>query len=850
MHTRYSVLDNGTEVLLADSTAPHVVALQVWVKSGSLAEAPEQSGMAHFVEHMLFKGTEAHKVGDFGRIVESCGGSIDAYTSYDRTVYHLTILYEYMDVGLALLHDAIYHSVFAPSEIEREKEVVCEEISKYADDPASVVGEEAMRLAWQGQVLPILGRDVETVRSYQADGLRQFYRQHYVPANIAVVAVGNFTLEAELMRISKVFGENETHLTQPNCQSSSRTLTPAPLAYTATSQASLLRGDFQMPRLLVTLPAPTAFDIDAASFEIAAHALGAGECSRLLRELRDELGLIASAATSYSSVATWGMLELSLLAEEENIGAALTALHACLQRVNMDKPITASELERAIINSKADFAQQCEAVESLAAMLGYGLMTEQKYLHIEHSFAMLESVTPQIISQVMQRRFSLTQAVIVCAVPQQTSLCESQLLAAFSSSSRAKRKLTPQSAVNAKSEQDFTELQPGFIYQQQRAAKLSNFVIVAKGGLLTENTSNNGIFNAIACMLGQATKTHAHQQLMQQIEGRGAMLAGFSGKDSIGMQMQCLAADTEYFCHLLAECLTEPVFPEQQWRVVADEISASMRLHVENPASACMQRWQEKIFAAHPYRLPLIGTRLASCDAAELKQLYLQHAEHGGWVFAASSPKSCEQMQTRVNELFAHLSREVRAVALPQQHEVQAGYYQFPLAREQCHIIHGFKGLTWHDADRAVLDVLISVLDGLGGRLFMQLREERGLAYAVSPVLFYGLAGGAFGIYAACAPEKVSTVREVIRAELRFDQPISVKELERAKNYIIGNHQLEMASSDKRTMHLALMHLFGVRYHEDYTEKVAAVSKSDVERVIARLISSQPSSMVCVGACG
>ena len=109
MQTRYTVLGNGTEVLLATSDTARVSALQVWVKSGSMAELPDQSGMAHFVEHMLFKGTEAHKVGDFSRIVESCGGSIDAYTNYDRTVYHLTILHEYMDVGLELLYDAVYH---------------------------------------------------------------------------------------------------------------------------------------------------------------------------------------------------------------------------------------------------------------------------------------------------------------------------------------------------------------------------------------------------------------------------------------------------------------------------------------------------------------------------------------------------------------------------------------------------------------------------------------------------------------------------------------------------------------------------------------------------------------------
>ena len=839
MHTRYSVLDNGTEVLLAASDAPHVVALQVWVKSGSMAELPAQSGMAHFVEHMLFKGTEARKVGDFSRIIESCGGSIDAYTSYDRTVYHLTILYEHIDVGLELLYDAIYHSAFAAQEIEREKAVVCEEISKYADDPASVTGEEAMRLAFHGKVLPILGRSAQTVRNYQADALCEFYRQHYVPANIAVVAVGNFDLTAELERIGKVFGKANP---APAPQHSR-----VPMPFTTTSQVAIVRGDFQMPRISVALPAPTATDIDAVSFEIAAHALGAGESSRLVCRLRDELALIAAVSTSYSSVPTWGMLELALLAKEENICATLTALHACLWEMQGNKPITADEIKRAVINSKADFAQQCEAVESLAATLGYGLMTEQKYLHVEHSFALLESMTPQIATEVMQRRDILSCPVIVCALPQQTQLQERELLAAFSSQ-QSKPKPLPTTTVRHSSDLGFSELQPNFIYRQQNNAKLCNVVIVAKGGLSAETSANNGVFNAIACMLGQATKAHPHRQLMREIEGRGAMLGGFSGKDSIGMQMQCLAADTEYFCQLLVECLSEPVFAEQQWRVVADEISASICLQAENPASVCMQRWQEKIFVRHPYRFPLIGKSLIDCDATELKRLYLSHVERSGWVIAASSPMPSAQMQAQLEALnFSSMSSEAESLS---HDAIQAGCYRFPMEREQCHVIHGFKGMSWHDADRPVLDVLISIMDGLGGRLFMQLREEQGLAYAVSPVLFYGIAGGAFGIYAACAPEKTSTVCEVITAELLFGREVSAEELERAKKYIIGNYQLEMASSEKHTMHLALMHLFGVGHDEDYIGKVAAVGKADIDRVIARLISAQPSAMVCVGACG
>ena len=846
MNSRYEVLSNGTEVLLANSNNQRVVSLQVWVKSGSMDEGADESGMAHFVEHMLFKGTKNTKVGEFGRLIESCGGSIGAYTDYDRTVLHLTIMDAYLDLGLELLFDATYNSALHVTEIELEKPVVCEEINTYADDPTSVVREETIRLAFQDKVLPILGRNAETVRAYNEESLRAFYRRHYVPANMAIVAAGAFAFEEILAKINASFGKVAYQPAPVHTQ--------AKLPFTSGLQSKIFRGDYQVPRLQIALPAPTKEEIDAVSFEVSAHLLGAGECSRLHRSLRDEQSLVSALSVSYASVPAWGMLEITLLTSVEKLLPTLSALRANLHAYLTQEQATADEIKRAEINACADLAQQTDTVEGIAENFGNGLLTAQKYLHSDYCLALLAATTPDLVQQTMQRCLTLEQAVIVCALPQEAQLEEKQLLAAYQQTKQVDRRPSLQTRSRSPKPENtcaLLHLDNGidFIYQRRPTSQLCDMMVVTRGGLLAEQETNNGLFNAIACMLGQANGIYSHQRLQLEIENRGALLGGFSGKDSLGMQLQCLRSDIAFFCKLLAACLLEPVFPNKQWQVVEREINDLIRLQAESPAYVCMQHWQEKIFPQHPYRFPLTGALLQGVTAEQLLVSYQQHAKQTRWVISASADLPAEEMFIHVNTSFSALQSAKTETPLPKQRKLRkSATCFFPMEREQCHIINGFRGLTWHDRDRAVLDVVTSILDGLGGRLFLQLRDKQGLVYSVSPLLYYGLAGGAFGAHIACAPNKAEQVCAAMCAELQWQKEASEEEITRAKRYIIGNYYLEMESGEKQVMHRGMMHLLGVGYDEDYLNKVSVVQKRDVDRVIAEHLLQRPSVTVIVGS--
>ena len=478
--------------------------------------------------------------------------------------------------------------------------------------------------------------------------------------------------------------------------------------------------------------------------------------------------------------------------------------------------------------------------------------------------ALLAEISPAAVQQTLQRHLCLDRAVIICALPPDTGITAEQLTASYkqglTSPPAGARSLLrntlcrflapspPQTKLGHQGTLHKLTNGIDFIYKRHPQSQLCNLVAVTRGGLAAEQPATNGTYNAVANMLGQATQFHNHDRLTLEIENRGALLSGFSGKDSFGIQLQCLREDIAHFSAILGQCLTHPVFPEMQWQTVAAEIRDAIDMREENPASLCMQKFREKFFAGHPYHMPMNGTDISTFTPHTVGESFRTYRDQGAWVIAALSDLAEDKMLALVEKNLAVFHPPLHHQSIPPTAPLtSSASYFYPKAREQCHLIVGFAGLTWHDPDRIALDVLLNILGSSGSRLFRTLREEQGLVYTVSPILSYGLWGGTFGIYTSCSPAKEEQALAMINAELQMQTPPQDEEIDRAKKYILGSYDLEMARGDKQVTHMALMHLFGVGYIDDYPDKVKAVTAADIDRVISRLLVDRPRLRVKVG---
>jgi len=202
-------LQNGLTVLLKEDNSAPVVSIQIWVKAGSANETELEAGITHFIEHMIFKGTKKRGPGEIARAIEAAGGSINAYTSYDRTVYYVEMPREAALLGLDILLDAVQNATFEPGEIQREKEVVLEELRRSLDSPWRRLGLEHNWLSYQGHPYsrPIIGFQ-HTIENFNRKMILNYVNKWYCPENMVLVAVGDFDREAflkEIMRLTKDF---------------------------------------------------------------------------------------------------------------------------------------------------------------------------------------------------------------------------------------------------------------------------------------------------------------------------------------------------------------------------------------------------------------------------------------------------------------------------------------------------------------------------------------------------------------------------------------------------------------------------------------------------------------------
>ena len=274
----WEVLSNGLSVLLCEAHRAPVAEFQVWARVGSADEGPDESGLAHFHEHMLFKGTARRGVGEVAGEVEGAGGRINAYTSFDITVYHATLPSDRLAVGVDVLCDAVQHAAFDPAEIDREIEVVLEEIRRSEDSPLHVLGNAVFAEAYHVHPYraPILGSR-ESVASIDRTRLRAFFERWYAPDNLMVVVSGDFDRRALLEQVRAAFADAKPAGAQHK--------RPAEPPQTRLRSVALARP-FERTSLEFAYPAVGLGHPDAAHLDLLAFVLGTGDSSRLVRTVK------------------------------------------------------------------------------------------------------------------------------------------------------------------------------------------------------------------------------------------------------------------------------------------------------------------------------------------------------------------------------------------------------------------------------------------------------------------------------------------------------------------------------------------------------------------------------------
>ncbi|HZI09611.1 MAG TPA: pitrilysin family protein, partial [Myxococcus sp.] len=780
MAIRYS-LSNGLTVVFEEQHAAKVAAFQVWVKAGSADERPDQAGLAHLHEHMLFKGTANRGPGEIARDVESHGGEINAWTSFDQTVYHIVIASQFARTGLDILGDAVRRSAFDADELSREIEVVCEEIKRSQDTPSRRASRDLFSTVYQVHPyrLPVIGTE-GSVRSFTREKVLEFYHRHYTPKNLVLSVAGDLR-EPELREwVEDIFGGDWG---RPFAGLVQRPAEPVP-----TGRRVLLRPDeVKEAWLHLAFGVPQADHPDTPALDVLAMIAGQGDASRLVREVKRRHNLVNDVHSYAYTPRDPGMFSASLTLPPAQAARALEETARVLATLRM-KPVDADELATAKALVEAEAVYQRETVQDIARKMGSyqsgmgSLEAEARY------YEAVRGLTPEHLRDAAERYLRFDRAIVTGLLPAGSTLTEAQVHEVLDKVAKEPAAAPPErkprkvpagepsmriaKAAGGPSDIITEKLPSGatVVVRVEPAVPLVAMRAAFPGGLRYETPADNGISTLLTRCLNRGTPSHDAEDIAQLVDAYAGSLGGQGGRNSVSLRGEFLSRHFEPAFRLFADCLLNPSFPEAEVARERALLLQDILTREDKPASVAFDLFSRTLYRSHPYRLPSFG------DQASVERLNPEALR--AWHAANMDPSQLTLSvvgDVKVDEVLA-LAREYfgasRGKAAPPPQVAAEPPPDSPrqdkrvLARAQAHLVLGFPGARVGDPWRHALEVLSTVLSGQGGRLFVELRDKRSMAYSVSSFAIEGLDPGYFAVYMGTSPEKVDAALAGIRAEL------------------------------------------------------------------------------------
>ena len=395
------VLPNGMRLIVQEHRAGTTVAIHLWTGVGGRDEAPGERGFSHFAEHMLFKGTQTRPRGFVETEVESVGGRTNAGTSNDYTFYYLLLPASRVRSGIALIADMVLNSVFEPTELTRERDVVFEEVRLNEDNPRSSLGRQLYNLLYHGHPYgrPVLGEAVD-LRAATQETLRGYYRRYYVPNNMTLVVVGPVDLAVVRAAAVEAFGSRPA-------ATYTRPPLPPPAGLEGVRDRTVERPERQTQLGLAWLAPPLGHP-DMAAVDVLGHILGGSRSSRLNQALRERARLVSSIAGWYGALQGAGALGITAQLEGRDQAVVERAILAEIERVRSEG-VSPDELARAITASEAEREFSRETVEGLA--LAYGRAETTWNLEAERAYVdQVRKVTRADVQEAARRYLTASYA--------------------------------------------------------------------------------------------------------------------------------------------------------------------------------------------------------------------------------------------------------------------------------------------------------------------------------------------------------------------------------------------------------------------------------------------------------
>lgn len=851
-------LKNGMTILVRVVKTVPKVSIQLWYGVGSRDEKEKERGIAHLIEHMIFKGTSKLSESDINVVTHKLSGECNAFTSYDYTGYLFNMPSHTWHEVLPVMADCMTNCRFDEQMLNSEMKAVIQELKMYRDQYTSSLVDKMITAIFSGHPYhhPIIGYK-QDLWSVSSDDLRAFYKKHYLPNNATLVVVGDVDPEDVYKQAKECFSS-----IKPNDEYERKAYY---LDEDIVSKTITLHRDVQQPTVLYAFKIPGMIHAIDHIYELLSWIIGRGKDSRLYKKLVNESQLVTSVSANSEELFEHGLFFISC--EPKKIGD-LHQIEAIIAQELADiatNGVSDRELERAIKQTQMGVYASLEDIEHQAYEIGkYYLATgDENYLvnylnqpHDELHAGLKQAVKDYLRMAVMHRGVVSPIAEVEKPV---WELLQKQSDEMDNAILEARERTTPIEPPSYANDLELQDEKP-FDFPKPQRISLKNglkalyyhtanvpkidVVLSLKAKHYFDPEDKQGLARFVSSMLSEGTKKHTAQELASEIESRGIKFQATAG--SIAMSM--LSQDFEFGLSMLHELLTQAIFEDKSIEKIRARLQASLRNFWDDPNSFAGQLIRQEIYKEHPYSKNMYGTAesLVSITRQDLLDYYAAYFSPDGAKIAIVGDLSGYDIPVMLdNTLGKWQGKEVKDIAFPAIEQTRGQLIDYPMSRDQ--VVLGFAGKSIDrkhpDYDKILLFDQIfggTSMMSMSSKLF-QLREESGLFYTIRGSLLANTdeQPGMVTVRTIVSVDRLKEAEEKIKETIRkAPESITDEELEEAKHAIASSLVSYFASNDS----IAGAFIFLEKYNlpDDYFDTRAQVinkiSIDDIKKAVNKIL--------------
>ncbi|HEY9604908.1 MAG TPA: pitrilysin family protein [Allocoleopsis sp.] len=869
---RKTVLDNGLTVLTKEVHSAPVVTVQVWYKIGSRNEAPGVNGIAHQLEHMMFKGTKDRPI-QFGRLFSALGSASNAFTGFDQTAYFGTVEREKLKALLVLEADRMQNANIAPQQLDSEKRVVISELQGYENNPGYRLNRAVMREVFPNSPYGLtVGGTKADVQKFTVEQVQEYYRKYYSPDNATLIIVGDFQTEPTLAAVKETLGKVPKR-TRPSETPSHQQPTTNNQQPTTNNNRIVLREEGSATFLQEIYPLPNANHPDVPALDVMDYILTGGRNSRLYQAVV-ESGLASDLSGGAANMIGAGWYELNATAAPgqtlEKIEQTLTSELAKLR----DKGITEEEINRAKTQLSASIVLKNRDITSQAMQLGYDELTGGDYRYTDRYLAAVQKVTTADVQRVAQTYLTPAKRTIGFFEPTKPdgkASASSAGATQTSESFNAGPPVDPAEVAKYLPPVDSSATPTAQALPQQ--FKLSNGMDVLllpdrsnptvtlsgymRAGTEFDSATKAGLASLTANNVMNGTQTRDALQIAKALEERGADLDFSANREGVIVIGNSLAPDLPILIQTLSDVVQNATFPADKLELTRQQALTALKVQLDTPAQVAIRTFQQTVYPQnHPFHAFPTAESLKGITREDLVSFYQKHYRPDTTILTLVGDFDPAKVRSLLEKQLSSW-KDSGQPTVPTYPEVPLPKSVVELnpalpGKTQSITLLGYRGIDRKDPRYYAALVLNQILGGdtLSSRLGTEIRDRLGLTYGIYSYFQAGRTPGPFLIQMQTAPEDAKKAIGATIALLKqvADKGVTQAEVAAAKRSITSEYPVSLADPDGLARTILNNEIYGLGSDElrKFVQQIDAVTLEQVNQAAKQLL--HPENLVVVTA--